>query len=144
MADETRRKTTRDPDALCLSGPQEAAIASLLVGSNVTEAAEAAGVARATVSGWLNHDPGFAAELANRRAELWEANRDQLRSVVDAAVKALRVLLADDDARVRLSAARAVLAAVPASWPELNRTTPASVEAGWRRAEQIRHFNAIL
>ena len=64
MADESGRKQT-------LSGPQEMALEALLGGATVTEAAAPAGVTRQTVAGWQNQDVDCAAELQNRRAEVW-------------------------------------------------------------------------
>jgi transposase len=50
--------------------PWRTGIEALASGSTVTEAAERAGVARETVSRWVQRDPEFIAELQNRRAEM--------------------------------------------------------------------------
>jgi hypothetical protein len=53
-----------------ISSAQALALGALLKGASVTSAAKEAGVARETVSRWVHHDPAFAAELQNARAEL--------------------------------------------------------------------------
>ncbi len=55
--DKKRRKRT-------LTGKQQAALLELLAGHTITEAAERTGIARQTISGWVNQDDIFAAELA--------------------------------------------------------------------------------
>ena len=64
--DETRRLTAR----------QQTALTQLLMGATITEAAQAAGVTRQTVSEWCNHHGAFQAELSERRSA------DQSRSRV--------------------------------------------------------------
>jgi hypothetical protein len=51
-----------------ISAAQSLEVETLASGSTVTEAAERAGVARETVSRWVHGDPGFIAELQNRRS----------------------------------------------------------------------------
>jgi hypothetical protein len=60
-----------------ISPTQELAIAALVTGSTVTEAAEQAAVSRETVSRWVHRDPDFIAELQNTRAEDEEEVYDQ-------------------------------------------------------------------
>jgi hypothetical protein len=105
VPDETGRKPT-------LSAPQEKALAALLEGATVTGAADAAGVTRQTVSGWQNHDAEFAAELQNRRAELWAGALARIEASIPAALDVLTGLLKDADPRLRLAAANRILAPV--------------------------------
>ncbi|MFT4571945.1 MAG: hypothetical protein ACI91F_002842 [Candidatus Binatia bacterium] len=67
--------------------PQQAAAADLLAsGQTVTKAAEAVGVSRQTVSGWLNREYAFQAEIGRRRGEVWDGACDRLRSLLPAAL----------------------------------------------------------
>lgn len=72
-----------------LSPQQQRAIEQLLMGSSVTEAAQAAGLSRQTVSGWCNGHQAFQAELSERRAQ---ALRDVQQQIEDAALMAVEVL----------------------------------------------------
>ena len=58
-----------------VSPAQLLAVAALVNGSTVTQAAEKAGVARETVSRWVHRDPAFIAELQNTRAEIAAGTR---------------------------------------------------------------------
>jgi hypothetical protein len=68
---------------------QENALDLLIQGATHQEAAEAAGVARATVSKWMALDVYFQAELNRRRREIWGTSLDRLRSMVPRALDAL-------------------------------------------------------
>ena len=94
-----------------LSPQQQTALKQLLMGASITEAAQAAGVTRQTVSEWCNHHDGFQAELVARRAS---ALRDAQQLVEDAALMAVEVLseIARDPAvpaSVRVKASVAIL-----------------------------------
>ena len=102
MPDEARRNAT-------LSAPQEQALGALLGGATITEAADAAGVSRQTVSGWANRDFEFVAQLRTRRAEVLDALRSRLEAVGGRAVQVLEHLLDDDDPRCRLAASGRIL-----------------------------------
>jgi hypothetical protein len=65
------------------------AVDLLVTGATDQEAADAVGVTRQTVCGWRNAHPYFMAELNRRRAELWGATVDQLRSLLPRAVVVL-------------------------------------------------------
>jgi len=69
-----------------LSSQQQAALKQLLMGASITEAAQAAGVTRQTVSEWCNHHGGFQAELSECRSS---ALRDAQQQVEDAAIMGL-------------------------------------------------------
>ena len=90
-----------------LTPNQTTALASLLVG-NVTLAAKKAGVARETVSEWLNHDADFQAALKEAETEaIGEACR-RLSGAAGIALDTLIVMMANTKVppavRVRASA----------------------------------------
>ncbi|MGE0519098.1 MAG: hypothetical protein AB7P78_08825 [Candidatus Binatia bacterium] len=90
---------TTNPDAG--SGPeltpqQEAAVDLLTVGNTVTQVAESVGVARQTVSEWLNHHHAFRAALNGRRQELWRQLTDRMRALLPKALDALDRALNED------------------------------------------------
>jgi hypothetical protein len=76
-----------------LTSAQAIAVAALVSGSTVTEAAEKAGVSRETVSKWVNHSPAFIAEIQNQRAEFTAALRCELMSLGKQAVNVIRETL---------------------------------------------------
>ena len=95
-------------------------------GSTITKAAEAAGVARETVSRWSHHDPVFIAELHNFRADLAAQTRYALESLGMRAVAALCEALQDQSMRpTRLRAACAVLKLIGADRAETLAPTTA-------------------
>ncbi|MCG8351984.1 MAG: hypothetical protein MI924_29815 [Chloroflexales bacterium] len=53
------------------------------------------------VSRWKNQDPAFVAELNWRRRDLWQAPRDKLAQLYDAALEMLLAALGPDDPIVR-------------------------------------------
>ncbi|MDC3379527.1 hypothetical protein OAX78_04525, partial [Planctomycetota bacterium] len=100
MADETGRNRT---------AKRELALAALLEGATVTQAAERSGVRRQTVSGWVNHDSGFIAELRNRRSELWRSQRAGLEAKATRALERLGELVDHEDPKIALAAVRVTL-----------------------------------
>lgn len=100
-----------EPDQSRLSERQHIAIDVLLMGGTHEQGAEAAGVCRTTVTGWVNHHVPFIAELNRRRQE-----RSQRLSQLtgEALCKAMEVIigrLEDED----LGAAVALLRLVDSS-----------------------------
>ncbi|MGO9596716.1 MAG: hypothetical protein ACLP7Q_01695 [Isosphaeraceae bacterium] len=73
-----------------ISPAQALAVAALASGSNITEAAEKAGVARKTVSRWVHGDPDFIAELQNTRAEIAAQLRCALETLGKRSIVVLR------------------------------------------------------
>lgn len=55
-----------------LTERQKATARMLAMGKTITDAAHAVGVARQTLSRWVNHNPGFAAEVDRLREEIWQ------------------------------------------------------------------------
>lgn len=113
-----------------ISRTQTLAIEALASGSNITGAASAAGVARETVSRWVQHDATFIAELRNARAELAAQTRSALESLGMRSVATLRDALQNEHVRsTRLRAACAVLKMLGADKPEtLAPTTPLEMD----------------
>jgi hypothetical protein len=102
-----RNQTKPDAD-WSLSEQQRTAIDLLVTGTNVQDTADAVGVQRSTVSGWVHHHPGFQAALNTRRQELWADLVDGLRAL---APKAVQVLAQALDGAEAVSAAIHVLKA---------------------------------
>jgi hypothetical protein len=98
----TLRKGTKGDGApvFLLSEQQQTAVDLIVSGRNLQEAADQIGVARATVSGWKNHDPAFQAALNKRRQEAWGEMVDGLRALVPEAVAVLREALLDGPERL--------------------------------------------
>lgn len=107
-----RQKAT-NPDSehrTDLTPQQEAAVDLLAVGSTLTHVAKTVGVARQTVSEWINHNHRFKAALNRRRQELWEGLTDRMRGLLPKALETLDTAL-DGDGRVACHAAVQVLKA---------------------------------
>ena len=105
------KRTLTNPDATpdwTLSQQQLTAIDLLVTGKTLQAVADAIGVQRPTVSQWVNHHPGFQAELNLRRQQLWADLVDGLRAL---APKAMEVLKAELEGETPLQAAIHVLKA---------------------------------
>lgn len=118
---------------------------ALLSGSNLTEAATAAGVVRQTVAAWLGEDPVFIAEHRSRRAELWTAVRNRLEVRLVKAADTVAALLDHEDPRMQLAAARVLLDLGARYFPEppVPATPEEAAEELLHRAKQ-RKSNAKL
>ena len=109
------KRAETEPDATgqqVLSLAQQRAIELLLLGYRDAEVAAAVGVTRQTVCNWRNHNEAFQAELIRRRLELWEAAKEELRGLVEKAIKVFREALSSEDQKLRLGAAVHVLKCV--------------------------------
>ena len=111
--DETRQE---------LTGAQLNAIAALLGGSSITDAATAAGVQRQTVHEWLRQAQ-FVIVLNTGRAELWEAQQNALRALGDKANAVLDAALDSDDVGLALKAAQIVQRALVGLGPPRGQKT---------------------
>jgi hypothetical protein len=131
---------TTKPDTQTLTPQQEAVVDLLAIGSTVTDAASAAGIARQTVSEWLNHNYMFRAELNRRRNELWRDRTERLCSLVP---KALDVLERELDGERALTAAIHVLKATSLYGVFVPRgeTDPEEIEADERSLKIERSFS---
>lgn len=92
---------------------QDTALAALLAGATISEAAAKAQASRNTVARWLK-DPAVIARLNERREELWRVMGDHLLNLASEAVAELAKLIHDKDSRVKVSAIAKVLATLTA------------------------------
>src|SRR5262249_17311347 len=90
--DTMTRQNQTNPDTSRpeLTPQQAAAVDHLALGRTITEVAEAVGVTRETVSGWLNQQPEFQAALNRKPRELWEGWRDRLRAMLPSALDVIQ------------------------------------------------------
>jgi hypothetical protein len=132
-----------------LTVAQQNAVDLLAGGKNDTETAELLRLARPTVTRWRLYDPAFVAALNARRAEVWGAGVDRLRSLIPQALDVLATFLEAGAPAVRVRAAAVVLglAKLPAPAPS-GPTTPEDVIAvlvGARvkakQAQRLRHLS---
>jgi hypothetical protein len=132
-----------------LTVAQQNAVDLLAGGKNDTETAELLRLARPTVTKWRLYDPVFQAALNARRAEVWGAGVDRLRSLIPQALDALAGALEHGDPAARVKAAGVVLhlAGLPAPVPS-GPTTPEAILAGLvaarvqaKQAERDRHLS---
>lgn len=121
-----------------ISSAQELAVAALVSGSTITEAAEKAGVSRETCSRWVHRDPAFIAEVQNQRAELAAAVRCELASLGKQAVAVVRETLTNEsDLPTRYKAAVDVLKMLGAAdGTAVEPTTAREVSVKLRDREQ--------
>jgi hypothetical protein len=97
---------------------QQNAVDLLVSGKNDTETAELLGLHRTTITKWRLYDRDFQTALMSRRAEVWGAGVDRLRSLISQALNVLGDAMADPKSPDRLKAANAVLRLVdfPPLW----------------------------
>jgi Homeodomain-like domain len=104
----TRQNQTNPDTSRPELTPQQAAAVDLLaVGRTITEVAEAVGVTRQTVSGWLNQDPVFEAAVNRRRQELWENVSDRLRALLPNALDVLKQALENGSVKAAVEVLKA-------------------------------------
>jgi hypothetical protein len=89
--------------------PQLNAIDLLAAGKTDTEAADALKLHRTTVTKWRLYDPVFQAALNRRRAEIWGAAADRLRTLIPQALDVLADALTRKAALTDVKAAVAIL-----------------------------------
>lgn len=98
--------TDRSGQNATLSPTQELAVAALVEGHSVTDAAAVAGVTRQTVHRWLAGDFFFRAELNRQRQEIRDAYRDRLHQLAGVAIGTVEEAVGKGDARVALALLR--------------------------------------
>jgi hypothetical protein len=98
--DQTRRPLLSDSKLI--------AIDTLLTGATHREAAVAAGVARTTVTEWVNHQGEFRSELERRRLERAVAVNDRVGAAIDQALRVVKEHLDTGDLRAALGVLRLV------------------------------------
>jgi hypothetical protein len=109
---------------------QQSAIDLLAAGKTDTEVAGLLSVSRPTVSKWRLYDPHFQAALHSRRAAIWGAAGDRLRSLVPKALDVLADILdVSKDESTRSKVAFQIL--------HLSQLSPAAAQIGSTDADQI-------
>jgi hypothetical protein len=99
----------RRRDSAGLNRRQQAVAALLAAGKSAVAAAREAGVGERTVHTWLGTD-GFRREVERLRGELFGAALGSLSGFLTKAVATLGELLDSDEEKIRLAAARGILA----------------------------------
>jgi hypothetical protein len=137
----SRQNTTNgdNSERWVLSPQQETAIDLLAVGKTVTQVSAEVGVARQTVSEWLNHQPGFQAAFNQRRQELWDAVSDRLRSLLPKALDVLDQAIDRGDLKAALEILKSAMHRLqrpegPTSAEEAHVAAKESENARQRRA----------
>src|SRR5688572_4599205 len=93
-----------------LTGPQEIALAALLGGASIVEAARQADVSRQTVSRWRRADSDFRIALAKGWQELRMLTYNRIAGLANEALSTLRDVMLDAvDSRSRVRAAEIIL-----------------------------------
>src|SRR6516162_5854945 len=85
--------------------PQLSAIDLLASGKTDKETAELLGLSRTCITKWRLYSPEFQATLNRRRAEVWGAGIDRLRSLIPKALDALAEEVASKESPNRFKAA---------------------------------------
>ena len=92
-----------------LSGKQATAVGLMMRGMTDGEVAKRTRVSRKTINVWRNHDAEFQMEMAKQRQALHARNQDAMHALVGMAIEVMKDILGGENARLKLSAARAVL-----------------------------------
>jgi AcrR family transcriptional regulator len=146
-----RQNATPEPEcdddaAPELTPAQVVALAALAGGGSVSDAADAAGVHRATVYRWLDDDAGFIAELNRFRSEQRARLSAQVHELGNLAIGFVRGVLDGTETLVpkalRLRAALAVLgrAGVLEPEPAPGPTHPDDIRAEWGGRATVRRL----
>ena len=91
-----------------LSDSKLIAIDTLLTGATHREAADAAGVQRSTVTGWVNHHIGVITELGQRRHQRAKATSDLLDETISGALRLLAARIDEGDEAAAIAVLRVV------------------------------------
>ena len=75
---------------------QKNALDLMIQGKNDRQVAELVGVSRQTVWEWRHRHPRFMAELNQLRQDVWGAQTERLRSLLDSALDVIEAALQDD------------------------------------------------
>ena len=109
---------------------QQIALAQLLLGKNVTEAAKAAKVDRTTVHRWLKTDFEFQAAFNRGRQELQDALQARLLQLAERAIETIEEAVAEGDVRAALAVLKG-LGLLDGRPLPLNSDDPADLEREW-------------
>jgi Homeodomain-like domain len=108
MAVTKPHKTSHPPAYKPLTIEQQNAIEGLILGQSDRDAAAAVGVSRETVWHWRHEHPVFMATLERRRAEVWRAPQEQLRSLMSKAVANVAAAVERGDLKASIEVLKAV------------------------------------
>ena len=125
------------PSADALTPNQDKALAALLAGKSVTDAAAAAEVDRTTVHRWLKDDFGFRAAFNRERHRLREAMQSRLMTLAEKAMECVERSIADGDGKAALALLKG-LGLLPGEPPNIGSEDPADLAADARRQELFR------
>jgi len=120
-----------------LSPSQEKALAVLLTGKPVTDAAAAAGVDRTTVHRWLKEDFGFQAALNRARRELREAMTAKLMALAEKAAEAVERSIDEGDGKTALALLKG-LGLLTGEPPKVGSDDPQDLADGAAQKEMFR------
>ena len=133
-----QRNTTKSNDVAAATSerltPQRCTGVDLLVsGKTLTDVAAALEVDRATVSGWVNHNPVFLAALNQRRQEAFDSMVERLRGLLPQALDVIEQQLKGENP---LPAALQILKSCNLATGVGRPSGPATVEAAERELRQ--------
>ncbi len=120
-----------------LTANQEQALAALLTGSSVTDAAAAAAVDRTTVHRWLKDDVQFRAAHNRGRRELCQATEGRLLTLATKAMKCVETALDSGDGKVALALLKD-LGLLPGVLPSIGSDDPAILAENDKEQERVR------
>jgi transposase-like protein len=125
-----------------LSVQQQTAADLLALGNNVTRVAEQVGVARQTVSEWLNQNPAFEAAVNQRRQENWDNASNRLRSLLPNALDVLEQALTGGNIKAAIEVLKA--AGLHGLQKPEGPTNPQDAESAAKKKERARQDRALF
>jgi transposase-like protein len=125
-----------------LSVQQQAAADLLALGNNVTTVAEQVGVARQTVSEWLNQNRAFEAAVNQRRQELWDNATNRLRALLPDALEVLAQGLKGGSIKAAIEVLKA--AGLHGLHKPEGPTNPQDAESAAKEKERARQDRALF
>jgi transposase-like protein len=125
-----------------LSVQQQTAADLLALGNNVTRVAEQVGVARQTVSEWLNQNPAFEAAVNQRRQENWDNASNRLRSLLPNALDVLEQALKGGNIKAAIEVLKA--AGLHGLQKPEGPTNPQDAESAAKKKERARQERALF
>ncbi len=123
-----------------LSPPQLTALAELLAGRTVTDAATAAGVDRVTLHRWLREDHSFRAAWNRARRELQNAMQTRLLTLAEKAADCVGKAIEHGDGKTALALLRG-LGLLPGESPKIGSDDAAELAEDaqiWESEKQSR------
>jgi hypothetical protein len=113
-----------------LTLPQQSAVDLLACGKTDAETAQLLKLHRVTVTRWRLYDPVFQAALNQRRAEIWSAGIDLLRSLIPKALDALADELENPYSRLKAALEILRLAGLPGNALTIGPTNAEEIVRG--------------